>query len=182
MPADPGVWRMLIASAMVQLGTDIFQFYVPIYGHENHMSASAIGAVLASFAGASVFVRAFLPRLVKEHSPARLLAFSFYLGAVGFAIVPFFESAFVLGIAAFIFGLGMGCGTPLTLMLMFDRSSSGRSGRTLGIRLTTTNAMRVLGPVVFGAIATAFGVPSVFWINAAVMGAGGALSRRGTRT
>jgi MFS family permease len=77
-----------------------------------------------------------------------------------------------------VFGLGMGCGTPLTVMLMFDRSSAGRSGRTLGIRLTTTNAVRVLGPMVFGAIATAFGVPPVFWINAAMMAATGYMGRR----
>ena len=48
MPADPGIWRMLTASAMVQLGTDLFQFYIPIYGHEIGMSASAIGSTLPS--------------------------------------------------------------------------------------------------------------------------------------
>ena len=64
---------------------------------------------------------------------------------------------------------------------MFNRSSEGRSGRTLGVRLTTTNAVRVLGPVVFGAVGTAFGVPPVFWINAAIMGATGFMSRRGAR-
>lgn len=64
---------------------------------------------------------------------------------------------------------------------MFNRSSEGRSGRTLGIRLTTTNAVRVLGPIVFGAVGTAFGVPPVFWINAAIMGATGFMSRRGAQ-
>jgi MFS family permease len=65
MPADPGVWRMLTASAMVQLGTDLFQFYIPIYGHEIGLSASAIGSVLASFAAAAFVVRIFVPRVVK---------------------------------------------------------------------------------------------------------------------
>jgi len=39
--------------------------------------------------------------------------------------------------------------------------------------------VRVLGPIVFGAIGTAFGVPPVFWINAAIMAATGFVSRRG---
>jgi MFS family permease len=182
MPADPGIWRMLAASAMVQLGTDIFQFYIPIYGHAINMSASAIGAVLASFAAASCVVRIFLPRLVRTAQPERVLVYAFYAGALGFMIVPFFESAVVLVVAAFIFGLGMGCGTPLTLMLMFDRSSAGRSGRTLGIRLSTTNTVRVLGPIVFGAIGSAFGVPAVFWLNGIIMGAAGFISRRGAKS
>jgi MFS family permease len=182
VPGDPGVWRMLIASGMVQLGTDLFQFYVPIYGHEIGLSASAIGAVLASFAAAAFVVRLFLPRLVKQAQPQRVLMYSFYAGAVGFFVVPFFHHVALLCVASFMFGLGMGCGTPLTVMLMFARSSQGRSGRALGIRLTTTNAVRVLGPMVFGAIGTAFGVPSVFWINAAIMAGTGFMTHRSART
>ena len=177
VPADAGAWSMLIASAMVQLGTDLFQFFVPIYGHEIGLSASAIGAVLASFAAAAFVVRMFLPWLVSQAQPERVLRYSFYAGGAGFLMVPFFESAQLLCAASFMFGLGMGCGTPLTVMLMFNRSSAGRSGRTLGVRLTTTNAVRVLGPIVFGAVGTAFGIPPVFWINALIMGATGLMTR-----
>ena len=179
--ADPGIWRMLTARAMVQLGTDLFQFYIPIYGHEIGLSASAIGSVLASFAAAAFAVRIFLPRLVRQAKPEKVLMYSFYAGALGFLVVPFFQSLPLLMLASFFFGLGMGCGTPLTVMLMFETSSAGRSGRTLGIRLTTTNAVRVLGPMVFGAIGTAFGVPSVFWINGALMAAQGYWTKRGSR-
>jgi MFS family permease len=181
MPSDPAIWRMLTASAMVQLGTDLFQFYIPIYGHTIGMSASAIGWVLASFAAAAFVVRIFLPRLIRQAQPDRVLMYAFYAGAIGFVMVPLFQHQVVLMLAAFMFGLGMGCGTPLTVMLMFDRSSEGRSGRTLGIRLTTTNAVRVLGPMVFGAVGTAFGVPSVFWINAVLMAAQGYWTKRNAR-
>jgi MFS family permease len=108
--------------------------------------------------------------------------YAFYAGAVGFFIVPFVQHTALLCLASFMFGLGMGCGTPLTVMLMFNRSSQGRSGRTLGIRLTTTNAVRVLAPMVFGAVGTAFGVPPVFWINAAIMAGTGFMTHRGSRT
>jgi MFS family permease len=164
---------MLTASAMVQLGTDLFQFYMPIYGHEIGLSASAIGSLLASFAAAAFVVRIFLPRLIRPAQPERVLMYAFYAGALGFLVVPFSHNLVALALAAFVFGLGMGCATPLTVMLMFDRSSEGRSGRTLGIRLTTTNAVRVLGPIVFGAVGTAFGVPPVFWINGVMMAATG---------
>jgi MFS family permease len=176
---DREVVRMLGISGLVQLGTDLFQFYIPIYGHAIQLSASAIGAVLASFAGASFVVRIFMPRMLQTIAPERLLAWSFYAGAFGFVLVPFFESALLLGVVAFVFGLGMGVGTPLTVIMMFSRSSEGRSGQTLGLRLTANNLVRVLGPMVFGAIGSAFGVPSVFWINAVMMGSGGLLSRTG---
>jgi len=175
------VVRMLGASSLVQLGTDLFQFYIPIYGHAMALSASAIGAVLATFAGAAFVVRIFLPRLLKWIAPERLLAYSFYVGATGFLLVPFFASAVMLGLVAFLFGLGMGIGTPLTVMLMFSRSTEGRSGQTLGLRLTVNNSVRVLGPIIFGAVGSALGLPPVFWINAALLGSGGLIARSGAK-
>jgi MFS family permease len=142
---EPGVWRMLTASGLVQLGTDLFQFYLPIHGHARGLSASAIGAVLACFAAASFLVRLFLPGLVKRFSPERLLAWSFYMGAAGFVMMAFFGDARMLAVTAFVFGLGMGVGTPISVMLMFSQSAQGRSGQALGLRLTTNNLMRVAG-------------------------------------
>ncbi len=175
--ANPDVVRMLAISSLVQLGTDVFQFYLPIYGHAQGLSASAIGAALAAFALAAFLVRFFLARMVKRVAPDKLLAWAFYAGACGFVLVPFTGSALTLGIASFIFGFGMGVGTPLTVMLMYSYSAQGRSGQTLGLRLTASNLMRVVGPVIFGAVGSAIGLPPVFWINALLMGAGGVLSR-----
>ena len=174
---DGGVRRTLFASGMTQLGSDLFQFYLPIYGHAIGLSASVIGGILAAFATASFVVRLFLARMVKRWPAQRLLAFSFYLGALGFALVPFSKDPVTLALVAFVFGLGMGIGTPLTVILMFSCSAEGRSGQTLGLRLTTNNFVRVAGPIAIGAIGSAFGVFAVFLINALLMGCGGLLSR-----
>jgi predicted MFS family arabinose efflux permease len=175
--ANREVVRMIVTGGLVQLGVDLFQFYLPIYGHATGMSASAIGVALASFAAASFVVRMFLARLVRQMAPERLLAWSFYAGALGFVMVPFTHSALMLSVAAFVFGLGMGIGTPLTAMLMFSYSADGRSGQTLGLRLTANNFVRVAAPMVFGALATLTGLPPLFWISAVLMGAGGLTSR-----
>lgn len=168
---------MLGTSSLVQLGTDVFQFYMPIYGHSIGLSATAIGSVLASFAAAAFVVRIFLARLIKAMPPERLLAISFAAGAASYMLVPLSHSGIMLGLIAFVFGLGMGCGTPLTVILMFSRSAEGRSGQTLGMRLTANNSVRVLGPVVFGAIGSAFGLWPVFVINGVMMLSGVMLSR-----
>lgn len=173
----PAMVRALVTSSLVQVGQDLYQFYIPVYGHGIGLSASAIGGLLATLAAASFVVRYFLPWLVARWGDERVLGFSFYLSAMGFALVPFFESVAVLAVVSFLFGLGMGCGQPITTMQIFSRSAEGRSGEMLGLRQSVNNAMRVSGPAVFGFVATAFGLPPVFWISAILMGGGGILSR-----
>lgn len=175
--ADPAMLRILVTSSLVQVGQDLYQFYIPVYGHGIGLSAFAIGGLLATFAAASLAVRLFLPWLVARHGEESVLSVSFYLAAMGFGLVPFFESAMVLAVVSFMFGLGMGCGQPITTMLIFSHCAEGRSGETLGLRQSVNNALRVSAPTVFGFVATAFGLPPVFWISAILMGGGGILSR-----
>src|SRR6188768_2315275 len=72
---DRKIWRTLATSSLAQLGTDLFQFYLPIHGHAAGLSATAIGAVLAAFAVASFAVRSILTRLVTRFGEERLLAY-----------------------------------------------------------------------------------------------------------
>jgi MFS family permease len=174
---DRKVWRMLIFSALIQLGYDLYQFYVPVYGHSIGLSASSIGAVLATLAVAAFIVRLFLPQLVKRVAGETLLGWVFLFGAIGFALVPLSNNGLVLGVISFMFGLGMGIGIPLTVILMYANSPEGRSGQTLGLRLTGNNLVRVVGPAIFGAVGTALGLSAVFWIIAAILATGGVLSR-----
>jgi MFS family permease len=173
---DRHVVTMLATSSLVQLGTDVFQFYIPVYGHDIGLTATAIGIVLASFAAASFVVRAFLARLIKTVGPERLLMYAFAAGALGYVLVPLTHDALMLSAVAFVFGLGMGCGIPLTVILMFSRSTEGRSGQTLGLRLTANNGVRAFGPMVFGAIGSALGVWAVFIVNGLLMASGAVMS------
>ena len=181
MLKDPGMLRILLTSSLVQMGQDLFQFYLPIYGHGIGLSASAIGVVLASFAAAYFVIRIIMPRLIGWLGEETLLGYSFFVAAAGFMLVPFFQSEFALAAVAFTFGCGMGCGQPITTMLLFSRSAEGRSGETFGLRQTTNNVVRVTSPTVFGYIASLFGLFSVFGISALLMAVGGALtaSRKG---
>jgi MFS family permease len=176
----PGVWRVLAASSVAQTGTDLFQFYMPVYATAAGLSASAIGVVLAAYAAASLVVRFALPKLIARSGEEKVLAAAFALGAGGFLLVPFVHSAAVLTLVSFIVGLGLGCTSPLTIMLMFTHSVEGRSGEAMGLRLTVDNLTRLVGPVVFGFIASGVGLAAVFWLNALMLGSGGAFARRRT--
>jgi MFS family permease len=175
--ADPAVVRILAIGSLVQVGTDLFQFYIPVYGVGIGLSASTIGALLAVFAAASFIVRFALPRLIKRLGEYKVLAYSFYLAALGFALVPLFHNVIALSLVSFIFGLGTGCGQPIATMLMFSLAADGRSGEALGLRLTVNNLVRVISPALFGLVVSGFGLAPVFFVNAAMMGAGGLLGR-----
>lgn len=177
MLAAKGVGRTLATSSLLQTGQDLFQFYLPVYAHSVDLSASAIGVVLAMNSAAAFVVRTSLPRLIARFNEHRVLAGAFFMGALSFGLLPFFSSAVMLGLIAFIYGLGMGCGQPIVTMQMFSNSVAGRSGEALGLRMAVNHLTRVVGPVIFGYIASAVGLPAVFWVNGLMLGGGGALSR-----
>jgi MFS family permease len=170
--------RTLITSAIVLTGTDLFQFYMPIYGHNVGLSASAIGMVLGMFAIAAFVVRLVMPALVKRYTADTVLLWSLYLGAFSYVLFPMFDTAVLLGAVAFVLGLGMGCSQPVSLMLIYDRAPAARSGEALGLRMTVNNFMHIAVPLFFGTLGSAFGVAPVFFANAAILGAGGVISAR----
>ncbi len=177
MLTDVALRRMLITSSLMQSGQDLFQFYLPVYAHGIGLSASAIGILLAVSSAGAFLSRIVLTRLIAWLSEAKVLAYAFVAGALSFLLLPFFKLAVVLSAIAFLFGMGMGCGQPIVTMLMFSRSAHGRSGETLGLRMTVNHLTRLIGPVLFGSVASALGLAAVFWINALLLGSGGLLSR-----
>ena len=177
MLADPSVRRVLTTSSLLHVGNDLYQFYMPVYAHAAGLSASAIGIVLSMFAAAESAVRLILPRLIARFKEEQLLAYVFYLSAVSLMLVPLFKDAVMLGLISFVFGLGMGCGGPIVTMMMFSNSPDGRSGEALGLKITINHFTKIVGPVAFGAIGSAVGLPPMFWVNAVMMGGGGMLSR-----
>jgi MFS family permease len=181
MLSDPVIRQLLIIGSLVNAGISLYQFYMPVYAHSIGFSASAIGVVLAMNSAAAFIARFALPQLLARFGENRLLAYAFYLGAAGLVLIPLSHSVVLLALISFIFGLGMGCGQPVVIMLMYSSSQDGRSGETLGLKFATNQFTKLVSPVIFGAIASALGLFSMFWINAVVMTAGGMLSRRKTK-
>ena len=104
--------------------------------------------------------------------------YSLFRGAATFPVFPFFTDVTLLTIIAFMLGLSLGCGQPLSLMMAYARSPQGRSGEVLGLRLTINNSTHIAVPLVFGSFGSLFGLAPVFWINALMLAAGGAVNRQ----
>lgn len=174
----PKLRNTFIASGIISSAWDLFQFYMPVYGHSIGLSASAIGMVLGAFALATFVIRIVLPRLVQRSSEAEILTYSIFVAAGAFALFPFFHAAYALAAIAFLLGLGVGCGQPMSMSLIYTLSPLGRVAESAGLRVTVNNFAHLVIPLAFGSIGMAFGFYPVFISNSAMLVAGGLLMRR----
>jgi MFS family permease len=179
---NAGVLPVLIASSLAQSGLDIFLFYIPVYGNAHGLSSAAIGVVIAMCAIGGFAARVILPSWIAWLNEETVLAHALVLSGLSFVLVPFVSTALALSVIAFVFGFGLNVTQPISLIIMYARSPEGRSGEALGVRFAADNATKLVGPVIFGAIAAAIGVPPLFWINAAMLVGGGLLMRPGGKT
>lgn len=93
-------------------------------------------------------------------------------------LFPFFQGVTMLFMISFLLGLGLGCGQPLSLLMVYNRAPAGRSGEVLGVRFTVVNLMHLVIPITFGVLSAAVGLMPVFVATAALMVVGSHLSRR----
>ncbi len=178
------LWKMpklrgaFIASGILSAAWDLFQFYFPIYGHSLGLSASVIGTVLATFALATFIVRIGLPALAKRTSEAEILVYGIFIAAFAFVLFPFFVNPWLLAMVAFILGVGVGAGQPMSMSLIYALAPAGRTSEAAGLRVMVNNVAHLCIPLFFGSVGAAFGFVPVFMSNAAMLVAGGALLRR----
>jgi predicted MFS family arabinose efflux permease len=176
--AEGPLRRVFIASGMVLTGIELFTFYVPIYGRSIGLTATAIGFVLAAQAAAAFVVRLAMPRVARRLGAERMLAFALIAAGITYLLFPLFHDALLLSLISFALGLALGCGQPLSIMLVYDHAPAGRAGEALGMRLTVNKLTQFGVPLVFGSLGSAFGLYPVFWANAALLAVSGAWSLR----
>ena len=168
----------LIASGIVSSAWDVYQFFMPIYGRAQGLSATAIGSVMSAFAVSIILVRIVLPWAVRRSGEAQLLTYSMFVACAAFCLFPFFESAWALAAVSFLLGVGCGCGQPLSMTLVFNASPKGRAGEATGMRITVNQVAHFVIPLFFGAVGSAVGLSAVFFANAGFLIAGGYMSWR----
>lgn len=162
----PPLRRLIIMSGLMVAASDLFVFYVPVFAHSVGLSASTTGVIMGAYAAAMFSTRFAMPRLVKRWHPGQILFVAMSVSGLAFLAFPFFTVVHTLMALAFVIGLGLGCGQPLSMSMTYDASPPGRTGETTGLRLTANNMARVVVPLVSGALGAAFGAAPVFWLCA----------------
>jgi MFS family permease len=168
----------LLASGIVSSAWDVYQFFMPVYGRAQGLSATAIGVVMSAFGVAIILIRMALPFAVRRFGEARLLTAAMFVACLAFALFPLFAGAWPLAAVSFLLGIGCGCGQPLSMTLLFNASPKGRAGEATGMRITVNQIGHVAIPLLFGALGSVAGFTAVFLSNAGFLAFGGVLSHR----
>lgn len=176
--ALPAMRNALLSNAAVMTGLDLFNLYMPIYGHSLDFSATTIGLIMGAFGAAAFVTRLFIPPITKRYGERAMLAGAFIISGAAFMAFPLTTSAPLLAASAFVLGLGLGCGQPLSMILSFNAGPPGRSAEAISMRLAVSYGAHVFVPPAFGIVgATVGGVATIFWTCAAIMGCGSWINR-----
>ncbi|MEQ1772736.1 MAG: MFS transporter [Burkholderiales bacterium] len=170
--------RVLMTGGIIETGLELFNFYLPIYARSQGLSASQIGMIMGSYAVAMLIMRAGMPAITKRINEARLLSVSLLVTASICLLFPLFSGFGPLACMAFLLGIGLGCGSPLSLILVYNHAPAGRAGEAMGLRQSINKGNETVMPVIFGLVATFTGEAAVFWMNAVLISIGSAIMHR----
>lgn len=170
--------RLLLVSWLVSLCWDVHGFALPLLGVERGLSASALGAVLAAYAAASMLVRLLMPLLAGRLASGTLLAGAMLLACAVFGAYPLLHSAWTMAACAAVLGVALGVVQPAILASMHDVAPPGRHGEALALRSMAIHTSMAAMPLLFGAVGTAAGATVLFWLMSAALGMGGFQARR----
>ena len=165
----PRLRRALLSGAMVFATADLLNFYMPIYGHSIGLSASMIGIIIGAHSAAAFVVRLIMPRLLKLATEEQLLNYCLLASGVIYCLFPVFQNPWILVAVSFFLGLALGCGQPLSMILIYESSPEGRTGEALGLRMSLNKIVQIGVPLLFGSVGSMLGLFAVFWSNAALL-------------
>ena len=169
---EPMFRRLLLVNWFLSSCWDVHTFVVPVLGYEKGISASVIGSILGAFAVAATLVRLVLPHVAGHLREWRVLVAAMLATAALFAVYPLMPTALAMGACSVLLGFALGMVQPMIMSLLHQVTPEARHGEALGIRLMTINAMSVLMPLLFGSAGALIGIAGVFWVTAALVGAG----------
>jgi len=167
----------LITNGAVMAGVDLFILYMPVYARGVGLSATVIGLIIGAYGAAALLTRLAIPAITARWGERAMLAGALAISAAAFCSFPLTTQPILLASAAFVLGLGLGCGQPLSMILAFNAAPKGRSAEGIAMRLAVSYGAHVAIPPIFGAIGAGIGLAPVFWACAVLLAAGSLLNR-----
>jgi len=159
----------IVASSLISVGWDLYQFFFPIYGHSIGLSPSTIGTIISTFALAVFAIRLALPRLARKYTEFELLLYEIAFAGAALLLFPLFRDPWLLALASFVLGLGCGVGQPMSMSLIYALSPPGRASEGAALRVMFNHGTHLIVPLAFGGIGSAMGFGPVFVSASAVL-------------
>lgn len=174
----PAMRAALITNAVVMVGWDLFNLYMPVYMRNIGFTATTIGYIMGSYGVAAIITRVAIPPITARWGVQRMIAGALAIAACAFLFIPFTVAPVVLMVLSFIIGLGVGCGQPLSMTLAYNAAPPGRAAEAIAMRLAVSYGAHVLIPTAFGALGAAVGLKSVFWLCAGALSGGSMMNAK----
>lgn len=179
--ADPRLRAVFLTGGLFTMAWDLFTFFAPLQGVRAGLSPVATGAIVSALSAGMFAVRLGVARLTQRIGEWATMAGALLLVALVFLVFPLLHALPTLVCAAFVLGMGLGCGQPVSMALLYQVAPEGRAGEAVGARATITSVSQTLLPMLLGALGTAVGLLAVFWSGAVLFTAGAWTARRGIR-
>jgi MFS family permease len=173
----PGMKRLLFVNWLLSASWDVHSFAVPVLGHARGFSASTIGLVLGSFTAAVTLVRFVIPLVAHRIDEVGVLRAAMLLTGCVFAIYPFAQTAWLMGVFAMLLGLTLGAVQPMIMSTLHHLTPAERQGEALALRSMAINASSSVMPLAFGVVGSAVGPGLMFWLMGAAVGCGSWVAR-----
>ena len=174
----PAMRAALITNAVVMIGWDLFNLYMPVYMRNIGFTATTIGTIMGSYGVAAIITRVAIPPITARWGVQRMIAGALLLAAVGFVFVPGNTAPPMLMLLSFVIGLGVGCGQPLSMTLAYNAAPPGRVAESIAMRLAVSYGAHVFIPTAFGALGSLIGLAPVFWLCAVSLTGGSVMNWR----
>ena len=169
---EPAMRQLLLVNWILSSCWDVHTFVVPILGHERAFSASVIGTILGGFAIAAAAVRVAMPLVAVHLKEWVVLTCAMLITAALFAMYPFMQSAWAMGVCSACLGLALGSVQPMIMSTLHQITPHAQHGQALGLRLMAINFSSVVMPLLFGTAGAVVGVSVVFWTVGSVVALG----------
>ncbi|SDJ25087.1 MFS transporter [Salimicrobium halophilum] len=160
--------RAIYISTMVLTGKDAFTSFFPLLGVELGLTGTQIGLIVSANALAGLLVRWGMTFFLARFSRSTVVLTSVLSSGLMFLVLPFFDYVYAIGVVAFILGLGVGLGQPLSISTALYALPKNVISQGLGVRITANRFVQVTSPLLFGAVAQVVSVSSVFWLTGAI--------------
>jgi predicted MFS family arabinose efflux permease len=162
----------VVNAAVMGVQTGVLVFLFPLYlVARGHFAPRAVGSLIALGVVGRVLALWLGGGVSDRHDRLSVLA----LGLVGFGIVlvtlPVVRDPWLLGMWSVLIGAGGGFVAGLPTAIIGDRIDPSMHGVAIGCLRTVTDTGMLIGPLVMGPLADAFGLEAPFVVAAILMGA-----------
>ena len=168
-------WRRMVVggvgAALVLTAREGRYVVLPLIADDLGLSAAAVGALVAAGTGADLALFPLSGHLMDRHGRLFAIVPAFSLMAIGLSILALADSAAMVGVSGVVMGVGNGMSSGTLMTVGSDLAPSESPGPFLAGMATIGDGGKVLGPLVVGVSADAFGLsvaPAVLAVILAV--------------